>query len=135
MAIPIKRSATQLIEKISNDPTLKDKFNPEQILALRETASDIIGDEPTPLQSDRLIYRIVVISLGLVLLIVTIGTIFLYHDVYTLSSKSAGAADIKPSDIKDALANYHTPEIFIALGSAAIGALAGLLSPVPIGKS
>lgn len=61
-----------------------------------------------PLKNDVLIYRIVVIALGSTVLIAMIGAIAL-----TIAGKSI-------------------PDILTALGSAAIGAIAGLLAPSPV---
>jgi hypothetical protein len=66
-----------------------------------------IANLAAPLQSDVWIYRMVVGALGLVVLIAIIGTIRLANT---------------PSGVPDAL---------ISLGSAAVGALAGLLAPSP----
>ena len=62
----------------------------------------------TALQSDRWIYRIVVLALGLGVLSAMIGLIVL--------SLRAGAT---------------VPDGLVAIGSAAVGALAGLLAPAP----
>ena len=61
----------------------------------------------TPLEGDVWIYRGVVIALGLAVLMTIGGAIYL-------------AASATPP-----------PEILIAIGSAAVGALAGLLAPPP----
>jgi hypothetical protein len=65
----------------------------------------------TPLQSDRWIFRLVVAFLGLAVLITIVGGFY-------LSIKTAAII----------------PEGLIALGSAAVGALAGLLAPSPMGR-
>lgn len=62
----------------------------------------------TALQSDHWIYRIVVLALGLCVLSAMIGLILL--------SLRAGAT---------------VPDGLVAIGSAAVGALAGLLAPAP----
>lgn len=67
-----------------------------------------VNDIRTPLVSDPWIYRIVVISLGLTVLATVIGGL-------VIKVKSA----------------QNIPEGLIALGSAAVGALAGLLAPPP----
>ncbi|CAG0941634.1 hypothetical protein ANRL1_00617 [Anaerolineae bacterium] len=63
-----------------------------------------------PLEKDVWIYRMVVAALGLTVLIGAIGAILL------------------------AVAGKPVPEVLVALGSASIGALAGLLAPSPAGK-
>lgn len=68
----------------------------------------LINNYDAPLMTDPWIYRIVVLSLGLTVLGTVLGGFFLV-------STSAAAM----------------PEGLIALGSAAVGALAGLLAPSP----
>jgi hypothetical protein len=63
----------------------------------------------TPLQSNRWIFRLVVAFLGLTVLLTVLGGFY-------LSIKTAATI----------------PEGLIALGSAAVGALAGLLAPSPM---
>ena len=71
--------------------------------------------EDTPLNTDNWIYRIVVLSLGLAVLSIIIGVIVL-------------VASGKITDDK------NVPTILTALGSAALGAMAGLLAPSPKSK-
>jgi hypothetical protein len=66
----------------------------------------VAGVAGDPLQSDPLIYRVVVIVLGLVLIVATMGALVL----------TAYGLDI--------------PDLLTALGSAAVGALAGVLTPL-----
>lgn len=65
----------------------------------------------SPLQSDRWIFRLVVAFLGLAVLLTIVGG-------FILSFKTAATI----------------PEGLIALGSAAVGALAGLLAPSPMAR-
>ena len=67
-----------------------------------------IASLAAPLQSDVWIYRMVVGALGLAVLIAIIGAII-------LSMNGDG----------------NIPDVLTALGSAAVGALAGLLAPSP----
>lgn len=67
---------------------------------------------PEPLKTDVWIYRMVVGFLGVVVLITVLGGIL-------LTWKGGNSA------------NYQIPQGVIAIGSAAIGALAGLLAPSP----
>jgi hypothetical protein len=71
--------------------------------------------EAAPLRSDPWIYRIVVVALSLVALATVFGGIYL--------------ATIAKGDAKIAL-----PEGIIAIGSAAVGAMAGLLAPSPVSQ-
>lgn len=61
-------------------------------------------------EKDPLIYRIVVAVLGLTVIVCVIGTIVL------------------------TMTGFSTPELLVALGSAAIGGLAGLLAPTPTNR-
>lgn len=67
-------------------------------------------DLRTPLETDKWIYRFVVLFLGLAILASLFFTFFLSVD--------------NQQQLK-------IPEIFLAIGSAAVGALAGLLAPSP----
>ena len=66
-----------------------------------------IANVAAPLQNDVWIYRLVVGALGLVVLLAILGAIIL-----TLKGQTV-------------------PDVLTALGSAAVGALAGLLAPSP----
>lgn len=93
------QSVSELAVKVAQDPKLAQDIIDNPALAIANVAA--------PLQSDVVIYRVVVGSLGAAVVLAVIGSIIL-------------AALGKPS-----------PEILIALGSAAVGALAGLLAPSP----
>ena len=95
------QSATDIVAKIAQDPQFE--------AAVRENPADAIARvaAPMPLQNDNWIYRIVVGSLGSVILITIIGGLYL------------------------AYVGKNLPEGIIALSSAAVGALAGLLAPSP----
>ena len=90
-----------LVPMIEKDEDLKAEISKDPAKALAKIAM-----ARSPLDTDPLIYRIVVSALGATVLIAVIGGIYL------------AAKSITP-----------TPEILIALGSAAVGALAGLLTP------
>lgn len=94
------QSASDVIAKINQDPAFAAavKENP---------AAAIAGVASSPLQTDRLIYRLVVGALGLTILLSLIGLFIM------------------------AFYEKSIPEGAIALGSAAVGALAGLLAPSP----
>jgi uncharacterized integral membrane protein len=77
--------------------------------AARRSSETLQTHTRTPLENDPWIYRIVVVVLGLVMLTGTGGAI---------------ALALVPT-VKE------TPTILVALGSAAVGALAGLLAPSP----
>lgn len=64
----------------------------------------------TRMKKDHWIYRAVVVVLGFTVVTSLVGTIVLV------------------------MTDHSTPEIIVALGSAAIGGLAGLLAPAPTNK-
>ena len=90
---------------IASDASL----SPEQKATLIKSLSSIA----TPLQTDKWVYRLVVGILGLALILTVIGGFTLVLTGQT-----------KPM-----------PEGLIAIGSAAVGALAGLLAPSPGSRS
>jgi hypothetical protein len=75
---------------------------------IKQDPAATIASLAAPLQSDVWIYRLVVAALGLAVLIAIIGAIVLA-----------------------AINNTSIPDVLTALGSAALGALAGLLAPSP----
>lgn len=77
---------------------------------IKENPAGAIANIAAPLQSDTWIYRMVVGALGLAVLISVVGAIIL------------------------AVAGRPIPELLTALGSAAVGALAGLLAPSPASR-
>jgi hypothetical protein len=77
--------------------------------------AETVGELRTPLQTDAWIYRIVVTVLGSVALATVVGGIVLAY---------VGRGD----------ASVSLPEGIVAIGSAAVGALAGLLAPSPRGE-
>jgi len=97
------RSLEGLASRVSTDPELANaiKNDPETIL------SGIAADA-SALTTDKWTYRIVVLSLGFAVLIGMIGLI-------VLSWKGV----------------QSVPDGLVAIGSAAVGALAGLLAPSP----
>lgn len=101
------RSVDQLATAVANDPNLQREISADPAAALARVAAN-------PLDTDVWTYRIVVIALGAVVLSAVIGAIMI-----TLSPPLPNGA------------YRETPQILIALGSAAVGALAGLLAPSP----
>ncbi len=94
------QSVSDLAVQVANDPQLA--------AAIKENpAAAIAGVAANPLQTDKWIYRMVVISLGLTVLISIVGLLIMSFYGKLL------------------------PEGVVALGSAAVGALAGLLAPQP----
>ena len=81
----------------------------------RSAVEETINDLRSPLTFDVWIYRAVVVILGMAVLCTVIGGIALTF---------AGHGDVKMA----------IPEAIVAIGSAAVGALAGLLAPSPKGQ-
>lgn len=98
------QAASEIVSKINEDPVFEAevKENPAEAIA---KVADL-----TPLQNDKWIYRIVVSALGLIILITILGQIYLMT-----------ATD----------GTKYLTEGIIALASAAVGALSGLLAPAP----
>ena len=104
------RSAAVLAEILTNSQKLRELAaqDPEVMVAISNGLTKYL---PTPaFVNDANIYLVVVISLGVVAISAILGVICLAYGV-------AGTVQI--------------PETVTALGSAAIGALAGLLTPSP----
>ncbi len=97
-------SVRELATMIAKDKSLEEEIRKDPAKAIAKIAE-------SPLKTDKWIYRIVVSALGLAVLLTVSGGIYL-------------AA--KP--------DTAIPEILIAIGSAAVGALAGLLTPIPSSK-
>jgi hypothetical protein len=92
-----------LAAEVDKDPDLEARLKSNPKEALKDLARRPIYER------DKWVYRVIVLALGLTILIAAVGAIFL---------QSSG---------KD------SPAILVALGSGAIGALAGLLAPAPSG--
>lgn len=103
------QSASALAEQVAKDPQLQEQIKADPVTALANLAAP-------PLQSDVWIYRMVVAALGLTVLIAITSAV-------VLSAKSSKEWA------------YTIPDAVIALGSAAVGALAGLLAPSPASRT
>ena len=91
-------------KQLVKDPKLQEEFKKDPVQAINQV------EVKNPLQSDPWIYRIVVGALGFAVITIILGILILF-----LTDK-----------IED---DKGVPTIFTAIGSAAIGALAGLLAP------
>lgn len=99
------RGLRYLASKVATDPELKKKFAADPEGELSKAA--IATGEPAYI-GDKAVYRIVVLALAAVMLTAAVGAIFIGWNDKTM------------------------PESLVALGSAAVGALAGLLAPSPV---
>jgi len=103
------RSADQMANILLKDPTRLDAIKANPSKELPRVAEE--AKEQTPAYiGDKVVYRMVVGALGSVVLVAAVGAI-----VLVAVDKTA-------------------PDVLVALGSAAVGALAGLLAPSPTGR-
>ena len=108
------RSAELLVRTAMSSPDLIQELKSKPEETLKKLEHQVVNALPRALEQDKWVYRIVVGSLSLVVLVVVLGVIYL------TAKATAGTPNI--------------PDVLTALGSAAIGALAGLLAP-SIGKT
>lgn len=93
-------------QELNNSTELQKEFKNDPVSAVNKI------NAKNPLSSDVWIYRIIVLALGIVIISIVLGVILL----------------ISSGKITD---DTKVPTILTAIGSAAIGALAGLLAPPP----
>ena len=105
------RSAEWMVKMFREDASLlaRLKTDHDPISVLQETAIKAEAKEKA-YPDDIVLYRIAVIVLGLLALLAALGSIGL------------------------AVGHIPTPEVLVALGSAAVGALVGLFAPPPTSK-
>jgi len=104
-----KKVLLELAKRAESDETFRSQLREDPSAAIKQYASLT----PEPLRSDRWIYRVVISVLSFVVLLV-VGSVM----VLMLNQET----------------EVKVPDVLISLGSAAIGALAGLLAPSPIGR-
>ncbi len=102
----MKREALNMLESMISQA---EEMPPQ----LKEQLMVKVKEAKTPLETDKWIYRVVVGALGLAILTCLVFTFFI---------------SLKNTDPDVAI---DMPGIFMAIGSAAVGALAGLLAPSP----
>lgn len=103
------RSYDEFKTELLEDDKLQEEFKEDPKAAVAKYSGR------NPLDTDKWIYRIIVIALGATVLFIILGVIVLM----TLDKISA---------------DKEVPTILTAIGSAAIGAMAGLLAPAPKGS-
>jgi hypothetical protein len=103
------RSADQMVKIVQNDPSRLEALKANPLPELEKLRTEALNAVPAYV-GDKLLYRIAVIVLGSLAVIAALGSI-----VLVFSGKT-------------------TPEVLVALGSAAVGALVGLFAPSPAGK-
>lgn len=104
------RSVDLLIAKVKDDKSLIDRLKADPVAAL-EAAGDAVKREHPPVRApdDKFTYRLAVVALSVVVLLVIFGV---------------GAKWILTTGTE-----FKVPEVLVAMGSTALGALAGLLMP------
>lgn len=109
----IPRSADLMVNRLMSSPEGLENLRKDPEKTLREYALEATKSLLPPIsKSEAGIYYVVVVSLGVVAVAAVVGAIFL-----SARAPANGTVAI--------------PDIITALGSAAIGALAGLLAPSP----
>jgi len=103
------RSADQIVKMVKLDPARLAALKADPIPELEKLSTEAKEAVPPPAYlGDVWLYRIAVSVLGLLTLIAALGSIILVA------------------------AGRTTPEVLVALGSAAIGGLVGLFVPSPV---
>ena len=106
------RSADELVTLFEKNPDRLQSIasSPDPITEFKKVAIEAKSLTQAIYTKDKWIYRMVIITLGVLVVGTAIGAIIL-----ATQDKSA-------------------PEVLVALGSAAVGAMAGLLAPSPGGR-
>lgn len=104
------RSADQMLKMVIMDPARLEALKADPLPELEKLRAEAVKAVPPAYIGDILLYRIAVIVLSLLTIIAAVGSVIL-----VLEGKT-------------------TPEVLVALGSAAVGALVGLFAPSPTGK-
>ncbi len=100
------KSFDEFKSELISSPRLQSQFKEDPVSAVQEF------QQSNPLSTDKWIYRIIVLALGITIITIIIGVIVL----------------IGSGKITD---DKGVPTILTAIGSAALGAMAGLLAPPP----
>jgi len=100
------KSFDEFKKELVTNPDLQKQFQDNPVNAVQQF------QQKNPLETDTWIYRIIVLAMGLTILTIIVGVIVLIFNGKITDDKTV-------------------PTIFTAIGSAAIGALAGLLAPSP----
>lgn len=109
------KTLKDLLDRLDNDAAARAEFKQDPFLALAGLASR----EKAPAHSDTFIYRFVVVVLGVVVLAIAALEIGAHIQFIFIYGK-------EPPKV---------PDFLIFIGSTSLGALAGLLAPVPTSKA
>jgi len=106
-----ERSADILVKRaLATEMREELRTNPESVL--NRLANEVTNEQPRALETDKWVYRGVILTLALISLSVVA------HVMWLSINHPDGT-------------NMKVPDLLTALGSACIGALAGILSPKP----
>ena len=111
MAKRMIKSIPDLQNVIETESKVQNQFKENPILAIKQ-----FKQQKNPLDTDPWIYRIIVTGLSITIISIIIGVLLLISSDHIEGDQGV-------------------PTILTAIGSAAIGALAGLLAPPPKGSS
>jgi hypothetical protein len=106
MMMPAPRSADELVKRALATPERIEELKSNPEATLRQLAREVTRDTPSA-ENDPWLYRMIVLIIGLTALVAVLGAV-----VIVASGRSE-----------------QVPDILTALGSGAIGALAGFLTP------
>ena len=107
---PKTRSAARMVQMFSDDPALVENLKKDPIRVLKDAARKAEAETVPAYVTDKMLYRIAVSVLGGLAITAAISSV-----VIVMYGKT-------------------TPEVLVALGSAAVGALVGLFATPPGGK-
>jgi hypothetical protein len=99
-----------MVKMVMEDPARLEALKANPLPELEKLREDAVKAVPPAYIGDTWLYRTAIIVLGLLALSAAFGSIILV------------------------LGGKTTPEVLVALGSAAVGALVGLFAPSPTGK-
>ena len=102
--------SNQMLKMAKADPSRLAELRSDPLPALEKLKADAAEITQPVYMGDALLYRIAVVVLGSLAVIAAVGSLILV------------------------LGGKTTPEVLVALGSAAVGALVGLFAPSPTGK-
>jgi hypothetical protein len=102
-----------LVGMLLSDKNLVEEVRGDPVNTINKLAQKIKDEHPVAPSEDKFIYRLVVIVLGIIVLSV-LGLVGVKYSLMNIS---------------DVNAHLYVPEILVAVGSTALGALAGLLAP------
>ena len=123
------RSAQVLVDRIIKDPHLVSSLKADPEKTLTELKERVLQEHPVALPYGERIYGKVVTYLGLIGILAVASWAGTF--VIAILSYLLMAQPLDVSGLQAFLVAVEIPSGIVALGSAAVGALAGLLAPTP----